>query len=151
MRYVREEIYELIPNRYPFMFIDSLELNGDSAVGMLNLTDDIWFFSCHYPDNPVMPLSLLMEAMTQTFSATFLQKTDKKEIPVISSVSGGDHGIKMTESVIPGDNLEMKAELISFRRGIAKGNCKAYKNGQSTPIMELNIVEALPSLMVKMS
>lgn len=147
MKYNHEEIYNIIPNRYPLMFIDSLETGENSAIANINLNDDTWFFACHYPDNPIMPLSLLVESMTQTFSSTFLSKmTDEKEIPVISSLSE----IRLRDSVVPGDRLKLEASLLFFRRGVAKGICKAYKNEGKVPICEIEIVETLPSQMVKM-
>ncbi len=56
----------------------------------------------------------------------------------------------MKDSVIPGDFLKLEAFLTSFRRGIAKGTCKAFKNDNEIPILEMEIVEILPSQMVKM-
>ena len=74
MRYTHQEINDVIPNRYPLMFLDSLEIEGDTASGFIALRDDTWFFKCHYPDCPIVPMSLLIESMTQVFSATFLSK-----------------------------------------------------------------------------
>ena len=148
----REEIYSVIPNRYPYMILKSLDIEDENAVGVIELNNDDWFFECHYPGNPILPMSLLVESMTQTFSAIFLSEIQDKEIPVISSLIGcGGNAIKMKESAKPGDNIKLVASLYSFRRGIAKGSCKAYKNEDNNPIMEIDIVEALPSKMVRMS
>jgi len=149
MKKTGEEIYSLIPNRYPFMILDSLEVNENSAVSFINLKEDTWIFKCHYPGNPVLPLSLLVECMTQTFSATFLNPPNGEhidEIPVISSISE----LRLKESLNPGDTIRLEAVLDSFRRGVAKGECKAFKNKGLEPIMEISIVEVLPSHMVVM-
>ena len=151
MIFAREEIYNVIPNRYPLMLLDSLEVEGNRAVGIIALKRDDWFFECHYPEQPILPLSLLMESMTQTFSSVFLSQAESKEIPVISSIAGCDGPIRLKESAIPGDHIRIEASLSSFRRGIAKGTCKAYKNDGTEPIMAIDIVEVLPSKMVRMS
>lgn len=146
MKYIGEEIYNAIPNRKPFMILDTLEVEDNKAFSELKLTEDEWFFQCHYPGNPILPLTLLVESMTQTFSSIFLNKaTDKTEIPVISSIGP----LKMKEGAVPGDVIRLEASLDSFKRGIAKGSCKAFKNEQKQPIMEIEIVEVLPSLMVR--
>ena len=94
-------------------------------------------------------MSLLIESMTQVFISTFLQKAENKdEIPVISSIGGGNK-ISMKEVARPGDKLRLVANLNSFRRGIAQGKCLAYKNDGDEPIMEFEIVEVLPSQMIR--
>ncbi len=86
MRYVQEKIYSVIPNRYPLMFLDSMDVEENHVTAFINLESDTWFFACHYPDYPIMPLSLLIESMTQTFSATFLANTPPP--PESSSAEG---------------------------------------------------------------
>lgn len=151
MKKYGEDISGLIPNRYPLMILDSLEVGDGVANSEIILKEDEWFFKCHYPGNPILPLTLLLESMTQTFSATFLRPQNGEngiefEIPVISSIGP----IHMTQSAGPGDRIRIEAKLNSFRRGIAKGVCTAYKNDDSKPIMEIEIVDALRSQMVKM-
>ncbi len=150
MKYVGEDIYTVIPNRYPLMFLSSLEVFDNTAIGIVNLTADTWFFKSHYPGRPIMPFTLLIEGMAQTFSSIFLSKVPM-EIPVIVSIGGHNcSGIKMAESAEPGDILCLEAYLTSFKRGIARGGCRALKKESDKPIMEIEIVEALPSQMVRM-
>lgn len=149
MLYKHEEIYKVIPSRYPLMFLDSLELGENYAIGRVVLKSDEWFFKCHYPGNPLLPVTLLIDSMAQTFIAIFLQKTDGSETPVTSSIIGhGGTSIKMRETAGPGDSIKIVAKLSSFRRGVAKGTCKAYKNDVDVPICEIDLVEVLPSKMV---
>ncbi len=146
MKYIGEEIFNIIPNRPPYMILDSLDVEGNKAVAEIILKEDLWIFACHYPGQPILPLTLLVESMTQTFSATFFPKAeDKTEIPVISSVGE----IRLKEGSQPGDVLRLEATLLSFKRGIAKGFCKAFKNGGETPILEFDIVDVLPSQMIR--
>ena len=146
MKYIGKEIYKVIPNRYPYMILDSLEVEEDRAIAEIALKEDLWIFECHYPNNPILPLTLLVESMTQTFSATFLPKVENKnEIPVISSISE----IRLKEGSKPGDILRIEADLKSFKRGIAKGSCRAFKNNGEAPIIEFDIVDVLPSQMIR--
>lgn len=146
MKYVGEEIYHVIPNRKPFMILDTLEVQDNKAIAEIQLKEYLWIFACHYPGNPILPLTLLVESMTQTFSATFLPKADDKtEIPVISSLGE----LRLKEGSKPGDVLRIEATLQSFKRGIAKGICKAFKNGGENPILEFDIVDVLPSQMIR--
>ncbi len=146
MKYIGEEIYHAIPNRYPYMILDTLDVEEDRAVAEIHLKDDLWIFSCHYPGHPILPLTLLVESMTQTFCATFLPKAeDKEEIPVLSSIGE----IRLKEGAGPGDVLRLEAVLKTFKRGIAKGTCRAYKMGGGNPILELDIVEVFPSQMIR--
>ena len=145
MKYIGEEIYKVIPNRYPLMILDSLDIFENGGKGEIYLKKDMWFFKCHYPDYPVLPLTMLIESMTQVFSATFLSKTEKQEIPLLISIDN----IKMKTSAFPGDKLRLMATLASFRRGVAKGSVKAFKNEDEQPICEFEMVEVLPSQMVR--
>lgn len=149
MRYESDNIYKVIPNRYPLMLLETLDVEDDKATSIINLTGHEWFFKCHYPGYPVMPLSLLIECLSQTFSSIFLQKEQTTEIPVFSSI-GSEGKIVLKDKLVPGDKLTMIATLNSFRRGIAKGTCKAFKNDQEKPILEFDIVECLPSQMIRM-
>ena len=146
MKLVSEEILKVIPSRYPMMILDSLEINGNTAIAEISLSKDMWFFKCHYPDQPMMPLMLLMESMTQVFMAVLLQKADKKdEIPLIYSL-GEVHPKGM---LLPDDKVKLEAELKSFKRVFAKGICRAYKNEEEEPILEFDIVDILPSKLSK--
>ena len=154
MLFKGEEIYNILPHRYPLMILDDLEIGVKYeedkrityAISTLQLNRDLWFFESHFPNKPMMPLSLMIECMTQTFCATFLSEVKKKiEIPVLSSISN----VHQNKSACPGDRLKFEAFLVSFRRGVAKGICKAFLNNGNKAILELEIVEIIPSLMVK--
>lgn len=147
MKYIGEDIYKVIPNRYPYMILDSLDIEEDKAVAELALRDDLWIFACHFPECPTFPMTLLVECMTQTFMATlYPKKEDKSEVSLVYHI--GEMYLK--EGARPGDVLRIEADLKSFKRGIAKGVCKAYKNKGCEPILEFEIAHALPSQMVKM-
>lgn len=147
MKYIAEEIYHVIPSRYPLMILDSLEICENLATAEVSLRKDLWFFQCHYPSEPMMPLMLLIESMTQVFMAILLDKTSRKdEIPLIYSLSD----IVPKGMLTPGDKLTIKATLTSFKKVFAKGLCSAFKNDESNPILEFEIVDILPSKLSKL-
>jgi 3-hydroxyacyl-[acyl-carrier-protein] dehydratase len=151
MKYIgREEIYKVIPNRYPLMLLETLNVEDDVAVSEIHLKGDEWFFQCHFPGNPIMPLTLLIECMAQTFISVFLQKLNTTEIPLFSSLGDGNK-IAYREKLEPGDKLTIVATLLSLKWGLAKGQIKAYKNDSEQPILEFQMVEAIPSQMIRMS
>ena len=125
-----ERIYELLPHRYPFQMIDKIiYLDDNSVVGVKNVTMNEYYFMGHFPNNPVMPGVMQIEAMAQTGG-----------ILVISSVPDpenywpylvGIENCRFRRSVIPGDTVIFKCELLApIRRGIAKMIGKAYVSGQ---------------------
>ena len=125
-----ERIYELLPHRYPFQMIDKIiYLDDNTVVGVKNVTMNEYYFMGHFPNNPVMPGVMQIEAMAQTGG-----------ILVISSVPDpenywpylvGIENCRFRKSVIPGDTVIFKCELLApIRRGIAKMIGKAYVSGQ---------------------
>ena len=93
MRYVGEEIYKAIPNRKPLMLLETLTVEPESAVATMDLKGDEWFFACHFPGNPIMPFSLLIECLAQTWVAVVRQYANEGEIPIFSAFGmrgGGD-------------------------------------------------------------
>lgn len=149
MTYVGEEIYKILPIRYPLMLLQELTVEEDKAVSYIRLRGDEWFFDCHFPGLPIMPLSLIIESMSETFISIFLHKIQKPEITASVSL-GGKEKISLKDKLEPGDTLRIEASLKSFRRGVAQGGVKAYKNDGEFPIIDFELVEVLPSQMVKM-
>lgn len=159
-RYDGEEIYKAIPNRYPWMILNTLIVEeGVKASGYVKLSPDGWFFQCHFPGMPVFPATLLVETMTQVFISTFLEERMElnsadawewkpEDIPLLIQVSG----FKMKRALHPGDSVRIDACLHSFKRGIARGICKAFQLGgdaaeKETLVTEFEVSHALPSLM----
>lgn len=115
-----EEIKKYQPNRYPFLMIDRVTevLPGKYAYGYKNLTNNEWFFPKHFKGNPNMPGALQLESMAQMLTVA---------ITTIPGLEGEvthalQHKVKFMQEVLPGDRLEIKADLISWKRGIGKGH-----------------------------
>ena len=118
-------IKELLPHRYPFLLVEKIiELGTKHIVGIKNVSVNEPFFQGHFPQEPVMPGVLLLEAMAQT--AGILVLNSQKEPHRYSTYFIKIDNVKFRQKVVPGDTLILRVEFKSeFRRGIAdvKGYC----------------------------
>lgn len=119
------EIQKIIPHRPPFLLVDQiLELEpGVKAVGIKNVSINEPFFVGHFPDYPVMPGVLIVEAMAQVGAAALLSLEDFKGKLVLFA---GIDGVRFKRQVVPGDQLRMEVELKKIRSSIGKGEGRAY-------------------------
>lgn len=117
------KIKEILPNRYPFLMVDyALEvLPGERAVAYKNLTANEWYFPVHFPEEPMMPGMIQMEALLQTLSLTVLTLDDYKGA-YVEGISANN--IRLKKKVVPGKKMLMEASLISFENNIASGTVK---------------------------
>jgi 3-hydroxyacyl-[acyl-carrier-protein] dehydratase len=115
-----DQIKEIIPHRYPFLLVDTiLELEpGTRAVGVKNVTVNEPFFQGHFPEYPVMPGVLIVEAMAQVGAVAILSVEENKGR--LAFFAGLDN-VRFRQQVRPGDTLHMEVEIQSFRRNIGKG------------------------------
>lgn len=111
------KIKELLPHRYPFLMVDKIISTTDTEiVGIKNITSNEPFFPGHFPDEPVMPGVLLVEAMAQTGGLLVLSKQTGKFSTYFIRIDN----VKFRKKVVPGDTLIFKLTLTSpIRRGIA--------------------------------
>ncbi len=111
------KIKEMLPHRYPFLMVDKIMyINNDEVVGIKNITINEPFFPGHFPDEPVMPGVLLIEAMAQTGGILVLSRMEEKFSTYFIRVDN----VKFRKKVVPGDTLVFKIVLTSpIRRGIA--------------------------------
>jgi UDP-3-O-[3-hydroxymyristoyl] N-acetylglucosamine deacetylase/3-hydroxyacyl-[acyl-carrier-protein] dehydratase len=111
------QIKEYLPHRYPFLMVDKiLTINESEVIGIKNVTQNEPFFQGHFPDEPVMPGVLLIEAMAQTGGLLVLRQLEGKYSTYFIRVDN----VKFRKKVVPGDTLIFKVTLTSpIRRGIA--------------------------------
>ncbi len=123
-----QQLQEFQPNRYPFLMIDYVEavLPGRYAHGYKNLSLNEWYFPMHFPGHPNMPGVLQLEAMAQmlTVAITTLPGLKGKVTHALQ------HTIRFRKEVLPGHRLDIKTEVISWKRGICKGNGVGLVNGE---------------------
>lgn len=120
-----EEIMEVIPHRYPFLFVDKAEIveSGVKGIGYKNVTMNEYFFQGHYPGMPVMPGVIIIEIMAQVGAVILLSHEEYKgKVPYFAGINKA----RFKRKVVPGDTLRVEVEIIKMRGSIGIGQGKAY-------------------------
>lgn len=127
-----KEIREYLPHRYPFLLVDRVtQLNlGESIVAYKNVTVNEPFFNGHFPDHPVMPGVLVIEAMAQAAGILGLKTMDKTPQDGSIYYFVGSDKLRFKRPVVPGDQLVLEAAIVSEKRGIWKFECRATVEGE---------------------
>lgn len=115
-----DEIMKMLPHRYPFLLVDRLEVEeaGVKGIGLKNLTMNELFFQGHFPNNPIMPGVLQIEAMAQTAGCIVMSADENYAENKRSVLFMSVEGVKFRKPVRPGDQLKMHLEKIRERRNI---------------------------------
>ncbi|OEU72277.1 MAG: 3-hydroxyacyl-[acyl-carrier-protein] dehydratase FabZ [Desulfuromonadales bacterium C00003093] len=120
------EIMRVLPHRYPFLLVDRLEEveEGKKVIGYKNVTINEPFFQGHFPDHPIMPGVLIIEAMAQVGGAytAVIDKVGENQVTYFAGINKA----RFRKPVLPGDVLRMELEILSKRRGIYHFEAKAY-------------------------
>ena len=123
------EIREILPHRYPFLLVDRIiELDEEKIVGIKNVTANEPFFSGHFPDFPVMPGVLIVEAMAQTAGVLVLKSIPDRHSKLVFLVSVD--GARFRRPVVPGDQLRIEMRVIKRKGTVAKMAGTATVDGQ---------------------
>ncbi|RAX51934.1 beta-hydroxyacyl-ACP dehydratase [Helicobacter sp. 16-1353] len=137
------EIQKYQANRYPWFFLDIVEevMPGKYANGYKNFTYNEWFFPPHFEDNPIVPGFILTESLVQMFIMTFLTLENKGSIST-NLISSNN---KFIIEIKPGDRLDIKAKLDSYKRGLAKGSSIGYIKDKVA--IKCEFMVSVPSIM----
>ena len=124
-----QQIQAIIPHRYPFLLVDRIvEIEyGVRAVGIKNVTINEEFFQGHFPNYPVMPGVLIVEALAQVGAVALLGTEEHKGKMAFFA---GIDGVRFKRQVRPGDTLTLEVELGRMRRGVGSGTAKATVDGE---------------------
>jgi len=127
-----EDIAKILPHRYPFLLVDKVVEyeKGKRAVGIKSVTLNEPHFTGHFPDRPIMPGVLQVEALAQLAGIICLQM-EGAEPGAVFFFAGVD-GVKWKKPVVPGDTLVMEVEILKWKAkfGIAKASGRAYVDGK---------------------
>jgi len=137
------EIQNLLPHRYPFLLIDRVvEFHeGQSLIGIKNVTVNEPFFQGHFPEKPVMPGVLILEALAQaTGLLAFRSGNRVAERDSLYYLVGIDKA-RFKQPVEPGDQLRLSVELIKTRRGIWVFDTAATVDGNTAATAEIMCTE----------
>ena len=122
------EIRRILPHRYPFLLVDRIvELEPERIVGIKNVTVNEPFFNGHFPEFPVMPGVLIVEAMAQTAGVLVLKSIPDRDSKLVLLVS--IDGAKFRRPVVPGDQLRIEMVVIRRKGSVAKMAGKATVDG----------------------
>ena len=122
------EIMEALPHRYPFLLVDRvIDIAEDEITGIKNVTINEEFFQGHFPQYPVMPGVLIMEALAQAAGVLELSKPENKGKLVFYA---GMDNVKYKKQVTPGDQLVLHAKFIKRRGPIAVVEAEATVDGK---------------------
>src|ERR1700680_264962 len=123
-----QAIREILPHRYPMLLVDAIvELEEERIVGIKNVTVNEPFFAGHFPDFPVMPGVLIVEAMAQTAGVLVLKSIPDRESKLVLLVS--IESAKFRRPVVPGDQLRLEMVVLKRKASVAKMSGKATVDG----------------------
>ncbi len=131
-------IKKLLPHRYPFLLVDKVKdiIPFESATGVKMVTANEWYFEGHFPNHPIMPGVLIIEAMAQTAGVLILHSqqleksniTDEQSMVYFMSMDN----VKFRKPVVPGDALEINITKERVRGNVWRFTGKAFVDGSLT-------------------
>lgn len=134
-----KEIMDIIPHRHPFLLVDTIEelVPGVRAAGKKCVTYDEYYFRGHFPQEPVMPGVLIVEALAQVGAvAVLMQEENKGKLGYF----GGIKNCKFRRKVVPGDKLKLEARIIRQKGPLVIGEAVASVDGEVAVKAELSLM-----------
>ena len=134
MKLTTKEIMEIIPHRHPFLLVDTIEdmEPGVRAVGRKCVTYNEPFFAGHFPQEPIMPGVLQIEALAQVGAVAILSKPENKGK---TAYFGAINNAKFKNKVVPGDVLTLEVEIIKEKGPVGVGKAVARNQDAQITVM----------------
>jgi 3-hydroxyacyl-[acyl-carrier-protein] dehydratase len=138
-----DDIKEYLPQRYPFLLVDRvLEIDlGKRILAYKNVTVNEPFFNGHFPDHPIMPGVLIIEALAQAAGILGFKSQEKKPRDGYLYYFVGADDVRLKRPVVPGDQLMLEATIITSKRGIYKFACRASVAGELVGVATIMCAE----------
>src|SRR3954447_26118410 len=131
-----QAIEKILPHRYPFLLVDRIiELEDMRVVGLKNVTMNEPHFTGHFPNQPVMPGVLIIEAMAQTAGVLVLSRMQKRDSKLVFLAT--IEQAKFRRPVVPGDQLRIEVKFLKLKPSVAKMQCEATDDGAKVAEAEL--------------
>ena len=123
-------IQAILPHRYPFLLVDTIEEmeRWKRIVGIKNVTINEYFFQGHFPGKPIMPGVLIIESMAQTGGLLLLQEVKDREKKLLYFVAIDD--ARFRRPVVPGDQLRIEVNVLAWRGTFCKLQGRASVGGE---------------------
>src|SRR5574343_480759 len=135
-----QQIREYLPHRYPSLLVDRVtEVTDNSIVGYKNVSINEEFLQGHFPEYPIMPGVLIVEALAQVSGVLGFVMNGEKPQPGSLFLFAGAEKIRFKKQVVAGDQLVLKSELVMQKRGIYKYNCVATVDGVVAATAEIMV------------
>jgi 3-hydroxyacyl-[acyl-carrier-protein] dehydratase len=124
---IHDDIFKYLPHREPFLFVDEvLDINKGSDIHAIKrLTGEEDYFRGHFPNNPVMPGVIIIEALAQASGILGFQTMDKTPEEGSIYVFAGVDKVRFRKRVGPGDDIHLYSKILNEKRGIWKFECRA--------------------------
>ncbi|WP_150909499.1 3-hydroxyacyl-ACP dehydratase FabZ [Marinobacter halotolerans] len=142
MMYIHE-IQEYLPHRYPFLLVDRVTEveKGQFIKGFKNISLNEPYFAGHFPNNPILPGVLIIEAMAQLSGILAFMTVGRKPADGLVQYLAGSSKVRFKRPVVPGDRLSMESRIITGKRGIWKFECRALVDDEVVCVAEILTAE----------